>query len=226
MKKTDPLSLSQGYTRLHIKVITVCTIAFVLALISADLLTYKIISIAHLHASASVLTFPLIYVIGDFLTEVYGRRLALWVMGACIIAEGVFDVGLSQLLYLPSPASFHLQAAFDETLGALPRIFLGTLVALAVSVVLNTVLMGFLKARFQGRYFYIRSLISSGVSEAVFVIIGYWMWFHGLKPMHEIISFMWVSYVSKLIVTLLSGLIVALCLKALRHGCQAEEVRL
>ena len=110
-------------------------------IIAADLLTYKIISIFQFAGSASLIIFPLIFLLSDMITELYGKKVSRFFLYSALVVEFIFDVIFSQVIYLASPSTFTHQAAYTYVLGSLPRVFSGVFVALIISSLINIFLM-------------------------------------------------------------------------------------
>ena len=116
-------------------------IFFVAAIIGADVLTYKLISVFGFTASAALIFFPLTYAIGDIAAEVYGRHIAAKLVLIAICAEFCVDTVLSLASSLPSPAEMTIAASFTDVLQPLQGIFWGNIIALVISALMNVTVM-------------------------------------------------------------------------------------
>jgi queuosine precursor transporter len=98
----------------------------------ADVTAGKIIALGGFYVSATVLYFPVTYIISDILTEVYGyarARRALWLVMAASISAGI----IYQLVVLLPPAPFFKDdAAYATVLGVVPRILVAGWVAVFI----------------------------------------------------------------------------------------------
>lgn len=177
---------------------------YITAIIMADVATYRLFVIDGLVASSSLFFFPLTYSISDITTEVYGKRIALKLIFCAVIAEFFSDMGLSFITHVSSlPDMVMTNAAFSTVLGSLPRVFLSNVTALVLGAVLNVTIMYRLKEAYKGRYFVIRSIISTFSGEIVYVIVVYLITFVGKVPMREILVMMCVSMSFKIIFALI-----------------------
>src|SRR6478609_389831 len=89
---------------------------FVASLITANIIAVKLIQIGPLILPAGVVIFPLSYILGDILTEVYGYRYArraIWLgfLGNFVAVVAIWVAGL-----LPAPAFWQDQSAYDTIL--------------------------------------------------------------------------------------------------------------
>ncbi|MBM4454661.1 MAG: queuosine precursor transporter, partial [Chloroflexi bacterium] len=97
---------------------------FITSLITANIMIAKQISVFGLVLPAAIIIFPLSYIIGDVLTEVYGyqqARRVIWLGFACnlITVVAIWVGGL-----LPAATVFEAQAAYERILGNTPRFLL------------------------------------------------------------------------------------------------------
>jgi uncharacterized integral membrane protein (TIGR00697 family) len=179
-------------------------IFYVTAIIMADIVTYKLINFSGLVASASLFVFPLTYAISDIVTEAYGRHVALRLIFVALGAEFFSDGGLALMSHLPSPSDIILTAnSYKIILAELPRIFVSNVFALIIGAILNINLMNKLKNLYHGRFFIIRSIISTLSGEIAYVILVYLFTFVGKVPFNKILIMMSVSMSFKIIFALI-----------------------
>lgn len=132
------------------------------------------------------LIFPLSYLLGDVLTEVYGfarSRLVIWTGLAAnlLMSAAVWAVG--QMPGEPEWVAAGGQQAWDMLLGLAPRIAIASLLAYTVGEFLNSYVLSKLKVATKGRYLWLRtigsSLIGQGVDTLIFFPVAYageWSW--------------------------------------------------
>ncbi|MFZ2530183.1 MAG: queuosine precursor transporter [Rhodococcus sp. (in: high G+C Gram-positive bacteria)] len=109
--------------------------------------------------------FPLAYILGDLLSEVYGfaatRRAVLFGFGAVALAALCFWItGL-----LPPAEFYENQAAFDAVLGVVPRILLAGLAGYLVGQLLNSYVLVWIKERTKEKHLWVRLIGSTVVGE-------------------------------------------------------------
>ena len=165
----------------------VVTALFVTSLIVSNIIAVKLFTIGRFVLPAGVILFPVAYIIGDILTEVYGFArarqviwigffcnllavLAIWITGRLTPAPfwtiGIFD----------SPEA--TQLAYEAILGFAPRLLLASFLAYLVGEFLNSIVLAKLKVRTEGRYLWVRTIASTivgqGADSAVFITIAFW----------------------------------------------------
>jgi uncharacterized integral membrane protein (TIGR00697 family) len=153
------------------------TALFVTCLITANIIATKILSVGPLIVPAAIVIFPLSYLFGDVLTEVYGyatTRRVIWLGFLCnAVAVAAFAIGGA----LPSAAFWQNQAAYDTILGATPRILVASFIAYLVGEFVNSFVLAKLKIATKGRWLWTRTigstLIGQGLDSLIFVTLAF-----------------------------------------------------
>ena len=148
--------------------------AFVTVLLSANLIgAAKVARVGGFTFGAGVLFFPISYIFGDVLTEVYGyarARKVVWAgFGALAFAS---FMSWAVLAFPPAPGWPH-QAAYETVFGGTPRIVLASLVAYFCGEFCNSYVLAKLKLRTEGRHLWTRTIGSTILGEAVDSAIFY-----------------------------------------------------
>jgi uncharacterized integral membrane protein (TIGR00697 family) len=141
---------------------------FVMTLVVSNIVAVKIVEVAGRQFDAGTLLFPLAYLIGDVMTEVYGYRRARTVIWIGFLAN-LIAVGAIQIaIHLP-PADFWAenQEAYETVLGTTWRLFLGSLAAYLVGEFSNSYILARLKVATQGRWLWTRTISSTIVGEGL-----------------------------------------------------------
>ena len=154
-----------------------CAALFVTCLLTANVIAAKLIVVGGVVLTAGIVIFPLSYVLGDVLTEVWGygaARRVIWLGFACN-AVMVLAIWLGgELPAAPFGAS---QYAYDEVLGLAPRILAASFVAYLVGEFANAFVLAKLKIATGGRWLWVRTIGSTVVGQAldsaVFVTLAF-----------------------------------------------------
>lgn len=121
--------------------------------------------------------FPLTYIFGDILTEVYGyqrsRRVIWFALGMNLFASLIFAlVGI-----LPTDASSPTKGAFETVLGFVPQIIAASFVAFFIGEFLNAYVLAKMKVMTKGRWLWTRTigstLIGQGADTLVFTVVAF-----------------------------------------------------
>ena len=154
-----------------------CTALFVTCLLTANTIAAKLVTVGGLTLTAGIVIFPISYVLGDVLTEVWGyaaARRVIWLGFACnaLMVAAVWLGGA-----LPAAPFWKGEAAYQEILGQAPRILLASFVAYLVGEFANAFVLARLKVATGGRWLWIRTIgstvVGQGLDSAVFVTLAF-----------------------------------------------------
>jgi uncharacterized integral membrane protein (TIGR00697 family) len=150
---------------------------FITCLITANITAVKLVNVCGLVLPAAIVIFPVSYIFGDILTEVYGYRQArrvIWLGFLCNLIA-VVAIWLGQVL---PPASFWRgQAAYERILGYTPRLLLASFLAYLLGEFANAFVMAKMKIATKGRWLWSRTigstLIGEGLDSLVFMTVAF-----------------------------------------------------
>jgi len=153
--------------------------AFVTVLLCANVIgAAKVAQIGGFTFGAGVLFFPISYVFGDVLTEVYGYARARKVVWAGFGALAFASFMSWAILAFPPAPGWHDQAAYQTVFGATPRIVFASLVAYFSGEFCNSYVLAKMKLATDGRRLWTRTIGSTIVGEAVdsaiFYPVAFW----------------------------------------------------
>ena len=144
---------------------------------------------------AGVLFFPISYIFGDILTEVYGyardRRVVWAGFGALAFASFMSAV----IVHLPpSPSSLVQQEAVEAVFGNTPRIVLASITAFWCGTFVNSYVLAKMKIWTRGRWLWTRIVGSTLCGELVDSMIFYFVAFYGRKPQAQLLGLIFTQY--------------------------------
>lgn len=150
---------------------------FVTSLITANITAVKLIGVFGLVLPAGVVIFPISYIFGDVLTEVYGYRMArrvIWLGFFCNLLA-VIAILIGQ--YLPAASFWQGQEAYEQILGYAPRLLAASFCAYLVGEFANSFILAKMKLATNGRWLWSRTigstLVGQGLDSLVFIIIAF-----------------------------------------------------
>ncbi len=150
---------------------------FVTCFITANIVVIKFVDFGIVSLPAAVLLFPLSYILGDILTEVYGYRVArrvIWLGFACNLIF-VFFAWIGQIL--PSASFWGEQAAYEAILGQTPRILGASLAGYLVGEFANSFVLSRMKLLTRGRFLWSRTIgstiVGEGLDSGVFLTLAF-----------------------------------------------------
>ena len=172
--------------------------AFVTVLLCANLIgPGKVAKIGPITFGAGVLFFPISYIFGDVLTEVYGYARARKVVWAGFAAEVFASLMAWVVVHFPPAPSWPHQAAYETVFGATWRIVLASLLAFWAGEFCNSYVLAKMKVWSEGRHLYQRTIGSTIVGEAVDSLIFYPIAFFGIWTGAQLLTVMATNYLIK-----------------------------
>jgi uncharacterized integral membrane protein (TIGR00697 family) len=154
-----------------------CAALFVTCLLTANTIAAKLIVVGGIVLTAGIVIFPISYIVGDVLTEVWGygaARRVIWLGFACnaVMVAAIWLGG-----ELPPAPFWKGDAAYAEILGHTPRIVAASFVAYLVGEFANSFVLAKLKIATRGRWLWMRTIGSTVVGQAldsgVFVTLAF-----------------------------------------------------
>jgi queuosine precursor transporter len=149
---------------------------FVTALVVSNIIAVKLVQMSGRVFPAGLVIFPLSYLLGDVLTEVYGVRAArrvIWLGFACnLVALGAIQAAI----HLPA-LDPDFQQAYDKVLGTTWRLFVASLAAYVVGELANAYVLAVMKSATGGRFLWTRTIgstiVGEGLDSLIFVSIAF-----------------------------------------------------
>ena len=160
--------------------------AFVTVLLLSDVLGAGKVAVVELPwigtwpFGAGILFFPVSYVIGDVLTEVYGyarARRCIWAGFAALLFMAFMA---AVVVALPPSPDWEGQAAYEAVFGQVPRIVLASIVAFWAGEFANSYVLARMKIWTQGRHLWTRTIGSTLVGQGIDSLIFYPLAFYGV----------------------------------------------
>jgi len=200
---------------------TLVTAIFVTTLIVSNIIAVKLVQIDVIIVPAAVIIFPVAYIFGDILTEVYGyarARQAIWIGFLCnlLAVIAIWVAGLlpaAPFWAIGSYTSAELsQQAYQAVLGFTPRLLLASFAAYLVGEFLNSFVLARLKVKTSGRLLWLRTITSTLVGQAadsaIFISIAFWSILPSYALFQAILSQWTLKVLYEVIVTPLTYIIV------------------
>ena len=171
------------FTGTFIIVVTV----FVTVLITSNIISVKPIELITLPFEfigsksviipAAIIIFPVSYIVGDILTEVYGFRIARGVIWLGFGANLLVVIALWLGGLIPAAGFWEDQEAYDTILGQVPWILVASFIAYLIGEFSNSTVLALLKYRMQGRLLFVRTIgstvVGQGLDSFIFIYIAF-----------------------------------------------------
>lgn len=170
---------------------------FVGLLIISNIAATKLITLGPLLLDGGAVLFPLVYVLGDVLSEVFGFRAArrAIVLGFAMSALAAVTFWLVQVA--PYPDAYGNQAAYEAVLGFVPRIVGASLAGFLVGQLLNAYVLVRIKERTAERALWLRLIGSTVVGEFADTVVFCTIAFYGVITGAEFLNYVITGYLYK-----------------------------
>jgi uncharacterized integral membrane protein (TIGR00697 family) len=177
-----------------------CMAAFVTLLLCANVIgAAKLTTVAGITFGAGILFFPLSYVLGDVLTEVYGYKRARRVVWAGFVAGGFASFMSFVIVAMPPEAGWPHQSAYETVFGQVPRIVFASLAAFWVGEFANAYVMAKMKLWTKGKHLWSRTIGSTVVGQGFDSLIFYPVAFLGIWETSAVITVMFTNFAFKVL---------------------------
>lgn len=172
------------------KYLDVITVLFVAFLLISNVVASKILLLGPLSIDGGGLLFPLTYIFGDILTEVYGykkTRKAIWLgLSVNLLMAAVFVI----VGAMPPAPDWPNQDAYMTILGLSARIVIASVIAYFCGEFINSFILAKMKIFTKGKYLWSRTIGSTIFGEAVDTTVFMFIAFWGVLPLD---LFIWVG---------------------------------
>lgn len=165
--------------------------------------------------SAASIVSPIWFMLGDIIADVYGykiSRILFWSVALCQIFFSLFCHFITKL---PSPIFWHGQISYDFVTGNLFRIAVFALVGNLIAWRVNIFFLLKWKLLMKGKYFFLRSVGSSGIGEILFSLLSIFPVIVGTMPLKDVWSVILISCALKLIGLIMISPVANLCVNSL-----------
>ncbi len=149
----------------------IITAIFVTCLITANIIAVKVISLGGIILPAAIFVFPLSYIFGDVLTEVYGYRQARRVIWLGFVCNLIFVIFAWIGQVLPPDPFWQEQKAYESILGYTPRLLVASFCGYLAGEFANSFVLAKLKILTRGRWLWSRTISSTIVGQALDTVI-------------------------------------------------------
>jgi queuosine precursor transporter len=170
---------------------------FVAVLLISNIAASKLVGLFGFPFDGGTLLFPLSYIFGDILTEVYGYGRARRIIWLGFFANFLAVITFAVVTALPPASVWPHQEAFATILGVVPRIVMASFIAYLAGEFSNSFVLAKMKIATQGRFLWMRTigstLVGEGVDTLIFVVVA----FAGTIPARDLWLMIIFNYVFK-----------------------------
>lgn len=180
--------------KLNSKYILLIAMLYVVVSVAADVVAYKYTRFLGLVESGATILFPLTYVLGDVVSEVYGWGISMRIVWIGLFCEAFFAGCIILVIHLPSYDIGHYQREYTDILGNIWLFVFAGIVADSIAGLLNVYFISKYKVLWGGKTFWIRSVLSTCISEFILIFITVMIAFTSDINIKEAIHVFWDAY--------------------------------
>jgi len=174
---------------------------YITVMLSCLILVHKPVQIGAFTTSTAATVFPLWFVMGDIIAEIYGYSASRQMLWCALIAQFVFCIIISVFVHVPSPSSWLGQEHYTYLVHGFFRIYFSVVIGVIISGFLNIYFITKWKILLRGKYFWMRSIGASGIGELTYTIIVSLLVFAGTMSFAKLVEYTVISYLFKFIYT-------------------------
>jgi uncharacterized integral membrane protein (TIGR00697 family) len=171
--------------------------SFVAVLLISNIASTKILELGPFTFDGGTILFPLSYIFGDILTEVYGYKRSRRVIWTGFFAAFLMSVIFIIVGKLPAAAGWENQEAYEKILGLTSRIVMASLVAYFAGEFSNSYVLAKMKIITRGRWLWTRTIGSTIVGEGVDTFLFVLIAFYGVIPFWLLLTVGISNYIFK-----------------------------
>lgn len=187
-------------------------ILFVAVLMISNTVAVKLIQIGPFSLAGAIFVFPISYIFGDVLTEVYGYKASRKIIWAGFAALVFMSFWYWAVQLLPAAPFWPNQKAYESILGLVPRVVLGSITGYFAGEFSNSYILSKMKIWTNGKYLWTRTIgstiVGEGIDSVLFAVIAFTGLFSGSALVSIILSGYFIKVAYEVVATPFTYMIV------------------
>ena len=188
---------------------------FCASLIISNVLAFKTISLLGVVLPAAVIIFPIVYIVNDTMTEVFGYSKAKIAIFTGFIMNAIAVLAYNIAIIAPYPEYFSGQDSFSLVLGSSARVFIASITAYLIGSLANAKIMDKMK---NGKSLMARCVFSTLCGEGLDAMIFITIAFVGTMPITELIKMIIAQAIFKTVYEIIAFPITNIVIKNLKKS--------
>ncbi|MBA2652070.1 MAG: queuosine precursor transporter [Tatlockia sp.] len=180
------------------KYIRLLAMIYITFLMAATIMAYKIVDISGISEPGSTLIYTFTFFLGNVYAELYGKNYANKLIWESIFCGYIFAFLITFINGLPSPEIWDKYDKYEHVVGHIIRFTNAGVIGFLISSYLNTHLITKWKYKLKGKFFWVRSLAATSISEGVATFCAGLITFFGMLPISDIFHIMTNAFLFKL----------------------------
>jgi len=206
--------------------LTILLAIFTAAIIAANLMGTKIVTILGISMSVAIFVFPLTFLITDAVAEVYGHQQAKQMVHAAMVALVIVMAVVALAVALPPAARYEHNESYRIVFGNSLRIMFASLVAFIISQRHDIWAFEFWKKQTKGKHLWLRNNLSTIVSQFLDTTLFMFLAFYHMAPKFGaafVFSLIIPYWLVKVTFALADTPFVYALVNWLKHGAESEQ---
>jgi len=172
---------------------------YIVILILSAVFFYRYIDFDHIALPGGMFVYPILYVITDIVTELYGYSTARLFIWYGIFCNFIFGIIAFFLTYTPTISGTEFAHDYNAIFREILRLDAGNFVGQLLGSFINIYMISKWKILVKGRFFFVRSVTSNLFGEFVMLTVTGTIVLAGRLPMHEIFALLAADYVIRIL---------------------------
>lgn len=177
---------------------------YITFLLAATVSAYKIVKIGGYATPGSTIIYPFTFFLANIYTECYGAYLTKKLIYKSVLCGMVFALLLTGINILPSPNFWNHNKEYNQVLGNILRFTMAGIIGYVFGAMLNNYLFNLWKYKWNGKFFWARSLLATSISEGLVTYSVGFITFYGLIPITKIFLLMTNAFILKFLYGLIA----------------------
>nr|DAE84716.1 MAG TPA: Putative vitamin uptake transporter [Caudoviricetes sp.] len=179
----------------------VLAISYAGVLLISNIITSKLIMVCGIVLPAAVILFPLVYIMSDVMTEIYGIRLSMVAIKTNAFLNLFMSLIFMLAISIPAPEFWKGQQAFATVLGNTPRMVVASLIGYFLGDMANSMSLSIMKVRTKNtifEWFFFRAIGSSLIGQIFDTFAFIFIAFYGVMPTSALFIMAVSQYIAKI----------------------------
>lgn len=196
---------------------------FITIFVICDTTIFRMVDVHGREVPLSGFIIPLLFAIGDIIAEAYGYRITMKVLKCGIVCQCLFGIIVTIALLAPSTPNNLVNTSYHMAFEHILRANFGSCFSVTSGMLVNAFFISKLKIYMNGKNFWFRSILSSGISEIVLCSVAYMLILTGLKSFSEVIWIIYWVWIYKMLFSILISPFTAMIGKLIKR-VEASDV--
>ena len=195
---------------------------FITIFIVCDITAFRMTTLFGSTVPVSGIIIPLVFALGDLIADIYGYQISRKLIWNALICQFLFGIAITLAINFPSPEGDLNNIHYNEAFKYIIRTNITSCLSVSSGMFTNAFLMSKMKIWMNGKSFWIRTILSSSISEFILCFVAYTILYFGLKSFTEIWGIVLSVWYFKLLFALAIAPIVSISASYIKQKEKAD----